>query len=139
MIDITIFIPQQILTLYTYVIKISVVPDGWKITFLRWQENSANSRQKIIDCKLTNQIDMIEIFAILSHENNAIKYLHVKDDWCIFYRCICCLKGFKYFCFYIFYLAYNFHLYFILFKNNFVDSFYHSRFSRIKYLNFISK
>ena len=49
-IDITIFIPQQILTLYTYVIKISVVPDGYKITFLRRQENSANSRQKIIDC-----------------------------------------------------------------------------------------
>ena len=39
---------------------------------------------QILDRKLlialTNQIDMIEIFAVLSHENNAIKYLHVKDD-----------------------------------------------------------
>ena len=40
---------------------------------------------------------MIEILAISSHENNAIKYLHVKDDLCIFYQYICCLKGFEYF------------------------------------------
>ena len=52
---------------------------------------------QILDKKLlialTNQIDMIEIFAIVSHENNAIKHWHVKDDWCIFYRFVA--KGFQ--------------------------------------------